>query len=550
MSINPSDTQRSKFLKVIFSLFLPFLLALLLTGSILLGYQVAKNKFQKDNDTESSFRDKNFNLMLRYIKDNYVDTINEKELEQDAITSLLQSLDPHSDYIPPQQFTQVKEQMQGNFEGIGIEFNIVKDTIRVVQTIKNGPSEKAGLMGGDKIIYINDTLIAGVKITNEQVFKKLRGKKDTKVNLKIKRNNIPELLKFAITRDEIPLYSVDVYYMVTKDIGYIRIDRFAENTAKEFNTAMGKLQQQGMKKLILDVRDNPGGILQVAAEIIDEFLSDGQTIVYTQGRTHPKKIYKATSSGSFEHQPLVVLINEGSASASEILAGAIQDNDRGTIVGRRSFGKGLVQEQLDLPDGSAIRLTIARYYTPTGRCIQKPYDRKNMEDYYSEEYQRYINGETMKLDSTKLDTAKKYITPKGKVLYGGGGIVPDIFIPADTSIHYAKLSKLLINGCLQQFCYTKADINRKEWLIKYKDANAFVTNFEITNTLENELFNYCGKQNITPKLSYKENEYVKSLLKANIGRILYGSSAYYPVININDVMIKKAVDIFNQSVTE
>lgn len=534
------------------NIFLPIIFAILIISALYFGYIMARydtNTNFKTYDFEESEDTDKINLILQYIKDNYVDSVNMEQLQNDAIASLLHQLDPHSEFIPAQEFTEIKDQIEGNFEGIGIEFNIINDSIRIIQTINNGPAEKAGLMAGDKIIYVNDSLLAGVKITNEQVFKKIRGKKGTKVKLGIKRQSIKDILKFTIERDEIPLYSVDTYYMIDKKIGYIRIDRFAQNTVKEFENAMQVLLKKGMEKLILDLRDNPGGILDAAIKISDHFLAEGSTIVYTQGRTHPKKVFKATSEGLFENKPLVLLINEGSASASEIVAGAIQDNDRGIIAGSRSFGKGLVQEQLDLPDGSAIRLTIAKYYTPTGRCIQKPYKKSNFENYYMEEYERYLNGELLKIDSTKLDTAQKFYTPAGKVVYGGGGIVPDVFIAIDTSIHNAKINKLIISGCIQQYAFNVVDVGKKSLLQMYPNSEKFIETYSPDNKMIQELIGFCNK-NDHSQLNENERTKLKTLLKSYIGRILYGSSAYYPILNKTDNMIQKSIKIINQIKSE
>lgn len=527
-------------------LLLPILFVLVVLWSLFLGYQAGilySNGSLNFSDNNLGDEDK-LSLILNYIENNYVDSVDIEELQNDAISELLHHLDPHSEFIPPHDFTSIQEQMTGNFEGIGIEFNIVNDTIRVVQTISNGPSEKAGLMAGDKIISVNDSNVAGVKITNDQVFKKLRGKKGTKVKLGILRPSVKNMLYFTIERDEIPLYSVDVYYLLKDDIGYIRIDRFAQNTVKEFENALQSLLKQGMKKLILDLRDNPGGLLDAAISIADHFLEEGTLIVYTQGRNYPKKEYKATSKGMFEIQPLVVLIDEGSASASEIIAGAIQDNDRGQIIGRRSFGKGLVQEELNLPDGSAIRLTIARYYTPTGRCIQKPYKKKNLEEYYMEEYERYFNGEVVKIDSSKIDTTQKFITPRGKIVYGGGGILPDVFIPEDTSIHNSKINNLLENGCIQQYVYHFVDGNRKKLMQMYPNDKQFIDNYSIDEMMIKEMVYQCqNAEKISQKFNDQEWSKLKTLLKAYIGRLLYGNAGYYPVINKTDKTIQKAIEI-------
>lgn len=530
--------------KIIPSILLIILFVLITLGALYLGFNVGNiyadkyiQQYKMANNTDND----KINLILQYIRDNYVDSINPTELQNDAIKAILHQLDPHSDFIPPQDFTEVQEQMQGNFQGIGIEFSIIRDTITIMQVIKNSPSEKAGLMVGDKIITINDTTVAGKKITNEQVIKKIRGKKNTYVKLNIQRQGLSKPITVNIQRDEIPLYSIDTYYMLDKNIGYIKIDRFAQNTPEEFETAMKSLLKKGMKKLILDLRDNPGGLLDAAVKIADQFLPEGTPIVYTQGRKYPKKTYTATSNGLFENQPIVILIDEGSASASEILAGAIQDNDRGEIIGRRSFGKGLVQEELDMPDGSAIRLTIAKYYTPTGRCIQKPYNKKNMEDYHLEEYTRYINGEILKLDSTKIDTSKKYITPKGKILYGGGGIIPDIFVPADTSIHYARLNTFITSGCLRDFVLNKSEKEKNDIQKKYPKPSDFIKNYNINNTTLSELIKICKDTTLLQSLNNKELQKLKLMIKANIAKLIYNNNAYYETLNTDDKTILQAI---------
>src|SRR5690606_29317991 len=353
--------------------------------------------FQTGNPTStSSYHSKKssskINNLLDYIEMQYVDTVDRENLENKTIVQLLKSLDPHSDFIPAADFSNVNEPLEGNFDGIGVEFNIINDTIRVVNPIIGGPSEKLGIKAGDKIIKVDNKLVAGTKVTNKQVCEKWRGKSGSTVTVSIMRAQLNKLLDFEIIRDKIPIYSIDVSYMITQSIGFIKISRFAGTTYDEYINAFNDLSKQGMKKLVLDLRGNGGGFLKTAVELADEFLVSGLQIVYTEGKSHPKKIYQATKKGGFENNDLVVLIDEGSASASEIVAGALQDNDRATIIGRRSVGKGLVQDPIDLPDGSAVRLTIARYYTPTGRCIQKPYD-KSLDEYYGEEYARFEHGE-------------------------------------------------------------------------------------------------------------------------------------------------------------
>ncbi|MFN6039305.1 MAG: S41 family peptidase, partial [Bacteroidota bacterium] len=368
--------------------FLPLILGIVLSIGVVIGYFLSfKNRGAGITNLKENFSGEKMASVIEYIHSNYVDTINKTSLEEKAITALLHGLDPHSDYIPASEFQQVNEPLQGNFEGIGVEFNILNDTITVVTPISGGPAEKAGINAGDKIIKVEKENVAGVKISNKKVFGLLRGKKGTTVKVSIMRGRAKTLSEINITRGEIPLFSVDVSYMIKPSVGYIKISRFAMTTYDEFVNAYQNLSRKGMKKMILDLRGNPGGVLPAAVNMCDEFLSKGYTIVYTMGKSNPKRIHKSTSKGGFENGQVVILIDEGSASASEIVAGALQDNDRAIIVGRRSFGKGLVQEQLDLSDGSAIRLTVARYYTPTGRCIQKPYS-EDKEAYYEEEFNR------------------------------------------------------------------------------------------------------------------------------------------------------------------
>ena len=410
--------------------FLPIILSLVLVIGIWLGFVLSK-RINNDSDfsqnNSSSSNDK-INSLLEYIEYQYVDTIDKKDLVEKTVTSMLQSLDPHSSYIAASEFAATNEPLEGNFDGIGVEFNIIKDTIRVITPIEGGPSEKIGIRAGDKIIKVDGKNVASIEITNKQVFEKLRGESGTIVRVSILRRGINKMLEFKITRDAIPLYSLDAAYMVKPDIGYIKISKFAATTYQEYLKAFNDLNSQGMKKLILDLRGNPGGYLNAAVDISDEFLTNGLQIVYTQGKANPKKTYKATEHGSFENNPLVVLIDEGSASASEIVSGAIQDWDRGVIVGRRSFGKGLVQRPIPLPDGSMVRLTVQKYYTPAGRCIQKPYE-KGLEDYEMDYLKRLKNGEFFHADSIKFSEKDKYETRLTKrTVYGGGGIMPDILV--------------------------------------------------------------------------------------------------------------------------
>ena len=530
------------------NVFLPIILSLVLVVGIWLGYFLSKridNGSVFSQKHQASTNDK-INSLLEYIEYQYVDTINKKELVEKTVTSMLQSLDPHSAYIAASEFESVNEPLEGNFDGIGVEFNIIKDTIRVIVPIEGGPSEKIGIKAGDKLIKVEGKNVAGVKITNKEVFDKLRGKSGTIVAVTILRNGIKKPLEFKITRDAIPLYSLDASYMIKSDIGYIKISKFSATTYEEYLKAFNSLSKQGMKKMILDLRGNPGGYLNAAVDISDEFLTEGLQIVYTQGKANPKKIYKATKHGSFENNPLVILIDEGSASASEIVAGAIQDNDRGTIIGRRSFGKGLVQDQLQLPDGSAIRLTIARYYTPTGRCIQKPYT-EDKDQYYNEEYDRYSNGELLNQDSIKLDKTKQYKTPEGKTVYGGGGIMPDVFVPIDTARANAYLNKIFYSGAINTFAFEYADKNRAK-LKQFGSAKNYIDKFEITTAVLEEFYTYCANKDLPLNLKMKEktNEALKPYLKAFIGRDVFDKDAYYPILNQKDKCILKAADVLSK----
>ncbi len=530
-----------------YNVFLPIILSLVLVGGMWLGYVLSNRLNAGEGNTKAaSSSNAKINSLLDYIQFQYVDTINKKVLVEKTVTSLLQSLDPHSSYIPASEFDVANEQLEGNFDGIGVEFNIIKDTIRVITPIQGGPSEKIGIRAGDRIIKVEGKNVAGIGITSKEVFSKLRGKSGSVVKVAILRTGVNKQLEFKIIRDAIPLYSLDASYMVNANVGYIKISKFAATTYDEYLKAFNELSKQGMKKLILDLRGNPGGYLNAAVDISDEFLANGLQIVYTEGKAQPKKTYKATSRGSFENNGLVILIDEGSASASEIVAGAVQDNDRGAIIGRRSFGKGLVQDQMQLPDGSAVRLTIARYYTPTGRCIQKPYtDDKG--DYYSEEFERYEHGELLNADSVKLDKTKKYTTPEGKIVYGGGGIMPDVFVPLDTAKNNAFVNKTFYAGAINTFAFEYADKNRAT-LLSYKTAINYINQFEITEPILNEFYAYCEKQKLVLGNGNKEktNNALKPYLKAFIGRDVFDKDAYYPIINKQDKTILSALNYLSK----
>lgn len=526
------------------NIFLPIILSLVLISGIWLGYFLSLKIGSSNvkNQSQQTSTNEKINSLLEFIDYQYVDTINKPDLVEKTVTAMLQSLDPHSSYIPAAEFDMSNETLEGNFDGIGVEFNIIRDTIRVINPIEGGPSEKVGIRAGDKLIKVGFENLTGEKITNKKVFEALRGKSGTTVNVTILRNGVKNPMPFKITRAAIPLYSLDAAYMTSGDIGYIKINKFAATTYNEYLNAFNDLNKQGMKKLILDLRGNPGGYLNAAVDISDEFLTNGLQIVYTQGKANPKKTYRATQRGSFEKNNLVILIDEGSASASEIVAGAIQDNDRGLIIGRRSFGKGLVQDQMQLPDGSAIRLTVARYYTPTGRCIQKPYS-DDKTDYYNEEFDRYQHGELLNADSIKLDKSKQYKTPEGKIVYGGGGIMPDVFVPIDTTKSNPFLNKVFYAGLINTFAFEYADKNRIE-LKKYTNSKTFINQFKITTAIFDEFYEYCKKQSIELGSLNKQqsNVALEPYLKALIGKNAFDKDAYYPIINKNDKCIIKAIE--------
>ncbi len=525
--------------------FLPFWFSLILVVGIIFGiYLSSRFNGNSPQGKASSSKSDKITQLLNYIQREYVDTINNERLVDSAIESLLSSLDPHSAYIPASELAEMNEPLQGNFDGIGIEFNILDDTIYVVSALSGGPSEALGIRSGDRIISVDGKNVAGIKITNNDVIKKLRGIGGTKVNVGILRRGSKNVLKFTITRGKIPIYSVDVSYMVNDELGYIKISRFAQTTYDEFMGALEKLKKNGMKKLVLDLRGNPGGLLNIATELTDEFLPANKLIVFTKGKSRPKEEVFSTSGGSWEKEPLVVLIDEGSASASEILAGALQDNDRATIVGRRSFGKGLVQEQSDFPDGSAVRLTIARYYTPTGRSIQKPYVLGHQKEYAEEEWDRFKHGELLNSDSIKFNEKDKFKTPKGKIVYGGGGIMPDIFVGLDTTNRSNYLTELFISGAINQFAINYYE-SRKNEFSGYTSPSHFNSKFTVDLEMLNLLAAFAEKKGLKKNIS--QLNYSKSLIqrqiKASFARIVWKNEGYYFVMNESDLTIKKSLNL-------
>lgn len=521
------------------SLALPLLLAIMLVIGIFAGMKL---KNTQNQNTANKTVDNKIISVLNYIDQWYVESVSKSRLIEIAIPAMLESLDPHSTYIRAEDLVTANESLEGNFSGIGIQFNMQNDTVAIIQTIPNGPSEKLGILAGDRIIRVNDSLIAGVNMSSDKIVGMLKGKKGTTVKVSILRKGVPELINFEIIRDRIPLYSIDVAYMVTDEIGYIKISQFSKTTHREFIDAIEELKSLGMLKIIIDVRNNGGGFMGAATKIANEFLEQGKLIVYTEGRANPRTNYYAESSGSCLNYEVVILIDEFSASASEILAGALQDNDRATIVGRRSFGKGLVQEQTIFSDGSAIRLTVARYYTPTGRCIQKPY-KNGLLDYYNELNDRYINGEFESRDSITFPDSLKYITPEGKLLYGGGGIMPDVFVPIDTVGITPYYINVRNKGLLYRFAFQYADQNR-ETLSKLKDYKAFESYLRKVHILDT--FLSFASQNGVKEIPYNNEQslfLIETQLKAQIARNIIDNEGYYPIIEKVDYTLKKGIEI-------
>lgn len=525
-------------------IYFPILFALILILGIYLGTKLDFTS-APDNGKVFSLPQKRFNKLneiINYIENEYVDSVSKDELVNLAIRNLLQELDPHSYYISAEEIQAMNEPLEGNFEGIGIEFSIQKDTIVVINPIAGGPSEMQGIQAGDRIVKVDNKNVASIKITNKDVMGMLRGKSGTRVKVGIFRHSTDKLIDFTITRDAIPIYSVDVANMVDESVGYIKISRFSKTTHEEFQNAEKKLLESGMKKLILDLRGNGGGYLDAATRLADEFLANGQLIVYTEGRARPKEMFYATSRGKLTDIGLVVLIDEGSASASEIIAGSVQDNDRGAIIGRRSFGKGLVQEQSAWPDGSAVRLTIARYYTPTGRSIQKPYD-GGSKKYYEDYYESLGKEDSLPLEDTVHKDTVKYITPKGKVLFGGGGIVPDIIVPLDTNDRSMYVAQVSYAGLFNQYSFDYADKNR-DHLKSFSTLESFRKSFTVDDRHYNEFLNYASNNGIKSggKLTDREEKLIKQRLKAHIARYIWNYEGFYLVLQENDKFIQRALE--------
>ena len=520
--------------------YIPLIMGVAVAAGIFIG---GKLNFTDTSDrlfTTNSKKDK-LNRLIDYIDYEYVDEVNTDSIVDVTVNGILDNLDPHSTYIPKSELQRVTENMKGDFVGIGVSFYTYRDTITVIRPTEDGPSEKAGIKGGDRIIMANGDSIFGRQWSNEAITEKLKGDKNTKVKLKVYRKGEKELLDFEVKRTDIPIKSVDAAYMLTENLGYIKINRFAESTYKEFKKALDQLQDQGATQLALDLRDNPGGFLGIAEQIVDEFLEDDKLILFTKNKKGKIEKSFATKRGDFEEGDIYILINENSASASEIVAGALQDNDKGTIVGRRSYGKGLVQREMALGDGSAVRLTVSRYYTPTGRSIQRPYNNGNSDAYYEDYYKRMSNGEFIDEANIKVADSLKFTTPKGKVVYGGGGIIPDIFVPLDISIQNETLNYIKRRGYISYFVFEELDKTRDFY--KGVTKSDFTSNFEVSDDVVVRFQDYLNLRENTNITFVAYHDAMKQLIKAALAEQLYGSNASEEIINQKDPMIEEVIKL-------
>ncbi len=532
MEITPQNTPNQ--------IKLPFVLAVGLAAGLLIGVQWGRPRLSKEVDRDVQ----KLREVLTYISDKYVDDITTTNLTDEAINHLLTKLDPHSAYIPASERQAANEELRGNFDGIGIEFNIFQDTIVVVAPLSGGPSEALGIRSGDKIVEVDGQNVAGVGITTSDVMRLLKGPRGTKVQVSIKRPSEARLLSFTIVRDKIPQQSVDVSYLIDGQTGYIKISRFSATTYDEFSQHLSQLQKQGITRLVLDLQGNPGGYMAEAIKIADEFLPQGRKIVYTLGKdTRLNTDANATAGGSFEQGELIVLVNEGSASASEILAGALQDNDRALIAGRRTFGKGLVQHPFELSDGSELRLTISRYYTPSGRSIQKPYN--DEDEYATDIIERYKKGEFFHADSIHLNDSLKYTTIGGRTVYGGGGIMPDYFIPLDTTLNSHYLNELYTSAAIQEYTFNYAEKHKEE--LESKGLEWFLKNFTVTDRMLNDLVSMGLRNKVKPDNQELRNKrfLFQIHVKAQIARKLWGNRGLYPVLNQTNEVLQQSLKLFD-----
>jgi carboxyl-terminal processing protease len=517
-------------------------------SALLLFPTLSDAQFRINNGEDSPLRKLQFAEVA--ISNLYVDSVDEGKLVEDAIRGMLDKLDPHSSYLTPKQVKEANEPLNGNFEGIGVQFNMMDDTLMVIQPVTKGPSEKVGIIAGDRIVSVNDTAIAGVNMSKEEIMKRLRGPKGTKVRLGVVRTGIKDKLLFTVVRDKIPVHSIDATYMIRPGIGYIRIGNFGAQTYDEFIESLNQLKELGMKDLILDLQENGGGYLKAAVDIADEFLQKGDLIVYTEGRMTSRSEYRAHGHGKFSEGKVVVLVDSYTASAAEIVTGAIQDQDRGIVVGRRTFGKGLVQRPLDLPDGSMIRLTVSHYYTPSGRCIQKPYTKGAGKDYAMDVMNRLKSGELTNADSIHLADSLKFQTlRKHRTVYGGGGVMPDYYVPLDTTVYTRFHRELAAKGIVIQQNLRFVDNHRKELKKQWTSFDDFKQNYEVPQSLIDDLLAEGKKQKIEPKDEAeleKTIPYLRLQMKSLIARDIWDMSEYFSVFNESSAIVKKALEVIQQ----
>ena len=519
--------------------YLPLILGIAIAMGILIGGKLNFTDAPDRLFTSNSKKDK-LNRLIDYIDYEYVDEVNTDSIVDVTVNGILENLDPHSVYIPKEDMQRVSENMKGDFVGIGISFYTYKDTIAVIRAVKGGPSARSGIRGGDRILYANGDPLFDEGLSNDVIVNRLKGPIDTEVNLKVFRKGEPELLDFRVKRDHVPIPSIDAAYMLTGNLGYIKVNRFAESTYKEFKKALKSLKEQGANQIALDLRQNPGGFLNIAEQIVDEFLEDDKLILFTKNKRGRVEKSFATGKGSFEDGHVYVLIDENSASASEIVAGALQDNDKGTIVGRRSYGKGLVQREMELGDGSAVRLTVSRYYTPTGRSIQRSYENGN-QDYYDEYFSRLDSGELLDPDKIQVADSLKFRTPKGKIVYGGGGIIPDVFVPLDLSMQNETFTYLKQTGFINYFVFEQLDKQREAYENLTKED--FVNDFVITDDVVED-FQFYLRERLRRNLSFLTfKDEVKLYIKAALGDQLYGEGTYEEVFNHQDIMIEEVIKL-------
>lgn len=519
--------------------YLPFIMGVAIAAGIFVG---GKLNFSDSPDklfSTNSKKDK-LNRLIDYIDYDYVDDINTDSIVDVTVNGILENLDPHSVYIPKEEMERVAENMKGDFVGIGVSFYTYKDTIAVIRPLENGPSERAGIKSGDRIIMANGDSLFGSSFDDETIIKKLKGPINSKVDLKVYRKGEPKLLDFTVKRSIIPIKSVDANYMLTNKLGYIKVNRFAESTYKEFKKALKLLVEQGAEEIALDLRDNPGGFLDIAEKMVDEFLEDDKLILFTKNKRGDIEKSYATRKGDFEKGKIYVLINENSASASEIVAGALQDNDKGTIVGRRSYGKGLVQREMDLGDGSAVRLTVSRYYTPTGRSIQRPYENGH-KDYYDDYFSRLESGELLDPENIKVADSLKFVTPAGKIVYGGGGIIPDVFVPIDKSMYNETLTFLQRRGFIAYFVFEELEKDRH--IYDNMSRKNFINNFKISDDMVTSFQDYLNVRTDSEITFVAYYDEIRQYLKATLADQLFGDGAFQEVFNQTDIMIEEVIKL-------